>query len=576
MSDTVHTEKTKYTLIEKKNSNKHLSEDLGEHSKKLTEILKKLECKLNCNGVSIFLYNEENNTLELYVKTKKTKVVEREYDLNLYKNIRARVIENKDGLRINIIKDNINKKYTELRNYYVFSYAITCDDEFLGIINIYGDKQYYISEDIQDCFFDKIALMVKNRKLSVKLSKEVEKRIEIENELEMFLQTSTDLCGIIIKKNDCVKLVKTSKIWNQVLGCDEKELNDMQLNDLIHPDDLEKFNLSIDKARKTGFGENLIIRHKCKNNQYKIIEWNWRYLSKGKIIILIGKDKTEKLKLIEDKKKLEEIVNLEKFRTEYFTNMSHDLKTPLNIILTSVQVMLTNLENENLSEHYKKMVRHLNGVKQNSYRLLRLVNNIIDITKIDRGYYELKLGNYNIVSVIEDITLSVVDYMNNKNRKIIFDTTEEEIIVACDPEKIERIILNLLSNALKYTNENGVIEINIETDEENKNVIVHVKNDGELIPKEDCEKIFYRFKQSEKLLERRCEGSGIGLALVKSLIELHGGRIWVNTELAKGAEFIFAIPIKIVGNECEDNIQSKNISSKIEKCTIEFSEIYSI
>lgn len=576
MSDTVHTEKTKYTLIEKKNSNKHLSEDLGEHSKKLTEILKKLECKLNCNGVSIFLYNEENNTLELYVKTKKTKVIEREYDLNLYKNIRARVIENKDGLRINIIKDNIHKKYTELRNYYVFSYAITCDDEFLGIINIYGDKQYYISEDIQDCFFDKIALMVKNRKLSVKLSKEVEKRIEIENELEMFLQTSTDLCGIIIKKNDCVKLVKTSKIWNQVLGCDEKELNEMQLNDLIHPDDLEKFNLSIDKARKTGFGENLIIRHKCKNNQYKIIEWNWKYLSKGKIIILIGKDKTEKLKLIEDKKKLEEIVNLEKFRTEYFTNMSHDLKTPLNIILTSVQVMLTNLENENLSEHYKKMVRHLNGVKQNSYRLLRLVNNIIDITKIDRGYYELKLGNYNIVSVIEDITLSVVDYMNNKNRKIIFDTTEEEIILACDPEKIERIILNLLSNALKYTNENGVIEINIETDEENKNVIVHVKNDGELIPKEDCEKIFYRFKQSEKLLERRCEGSGIGLALVKSLIELHGGRIWVNTELAKGAEFIFAIPIKIVGNECEDNIQSKNISSKIEKCTIEFSEIYSI
>lgn len=576
MSDKVHTENRKYTLIEKKNSNKHLSEELGEHSKKLTEILKKLEYKLNCNGVSVFLYDEENNALELYVKTEKTKVVEREYDLNLYKNIRARVIENKDGLRINIIKDNINKKYTELRNSYVFSYAITYDDEFLGIINIYGNKKYYISEYIQDCFFDKIALVVKNRKSSLELSREVEKRIEIENELEMFLQTSTDLGGIIIKKNDCVKLVKSSKRWKQVLDWDEKELNDMRLNNLIHPDDLEKFNLEIDKALKNGFGENLIIRHKCKNNQYKIIEWNWRYLSKGKIIILIGKDKTEQLKLIEDKKKLEEIVDLEKFRTEYFTNMSHDLKTPLNIILTSVQVMLANFENEDLSEHYKKMVRHLNGVKQNSYRLLRLVNNIIDITKIDRGYYKLKLGNYNIVSVIEDITLSVVDYMNNKKRKIIFDTTEEEIIVACDPEKIERIILNLLSNALKYTNENGVIEINIETDEEKKNVIVHVKNDGELIPKEDCDKIFYRFKQSEKLLERRCEGSGIGLALVKSLIELHGGCIWVNTELAKGAEFIFLIPIKTVGNECEDNIQSKNISSKIEKCTIEFSDIYSI
>lgn len=148
MLDKVYMENRKYILIEKKNFNKYLSEELGEYFKKLIEILKKLEYKLNCNGVSVFLYDEENNVLELYVKMEKIKVVECEYDLNLYKNIRVRVIENKDGLRINIIKDNINKKYIELWNFYVFFYVIIYDDEFLGIINIYGNKKYYIFEYI--------------------------------------------------------------------------------------------------------------------------------------------------------------------------------------------------------------------------------------------------------------------------------------------------------------------------------------------------------------------------------------------------------------------------------------------
>ena len=128
----------------------------------------------------------------------------------------------------------------------------------------------------------------------------------------------------------------------------------------------------------------------------------------------------------------------------------------------------------------KNLIKYLDTIKQNSYRLLRLVNNLIDISRIDIGYYNLIPSNNNIISVIEDITLSVVDYVEDKNINLIFDTDIEEVVTSCDPDKIERVILNLLSNAIKYTSEHGTIEVNISHDVENVNV--SVKDNGVGIP----------------------------------------------------------------------------------------------
>jgi len=187
-------------------------------------------------------------------------------------------------------------------------------------------------------------------------------------------------------------------------------------------------------------------------------------------------------------------------------------------------------------------------MKQNCFRLLRLINNLIDITKIDSGYFKINLENSDIVKVVEDITLSVANYIENKGVELIFDTNIEEKIMAFDPEKLERILLNLLSNALKFTSKEDRIDV-IVLDKGNE-VVIEVKDTGIGIPKEQQERIFDRFIQVDKSLTRDHEGSGIGLSLVKSLVEMHEGNITLKSKYGEGSSFIINIPSNLI---IEDN-----------------------
>ena len=284
-----------------------------------------------------------------------------------------------------------------------------------------------------------------------------------------------------------------------------------------------------------------------------------------------GIDVTTRKEVEVEKKKLEEAIHLESIRNEFFGNISHEFKTPLNIILGIVQLIDKNIELDNITK--ENLIRHVDIMKQNSYRLLRLVNNLIDISRIDIGYYNLQPSNYNIVKVIEDITLSIAEYVKHKKINLIFNTDVEEITLACDPDKIERVMLNLLSNAIKYTDDNGDIYVSL--NKVNEDVVVSVKDSGVGIPNDKLELIFDRFGQANDILSRRCEGSGIGLSIVKSIVEMHGGKIEVFSEIGKGSEFVFNIPIKILE---EENVilTCDNKDYHVEKCNIEFSDIYSI
>lgn len=262
-------------------------------------------------------------------------------------------------------------------------------------------------------------------------------------------------------------------------------------------------------------------------------------------------------------------------KMNYFATLSHEFKTPINIILSSVQLLL-----KLLSDNYKlddiTLLKYLNILKQNSYRLLRLVNNVLDSSKLENKFDDLVLVNCNIISIIENIVLSTCDYLEQNNKDIIFDTDEEEVFLSCDPDKIEKVILNLISNSLKFTDENGKIKVKICTDHKNRRLYVHVQNNGPEISIEDSKKIFSRFIQSDDLVTKKNQGTGIGLFLCKSFIELHGGEIWVNHNFKNGAEFIFYLPIKL-SNEENFHTSTKHIySSRIEKCNIEFSDVYSI
>ncbi|PAB56745.1 hypothetical protein CCE28_20400 [Anaeromicrobium sediminis] len=186
---------------------------------------------------------------------------------------------------------------------------------------------------------------------------------------------------------------------------------------------------------------------------------------------------------------------------------------------------------------------------------------------------KMQFKNYNIVSVVEDITLSVAEYVESKGIKLIFDTDIEEKIIACDAEKLERVMLNLLSNAVKFTEPDGIIKVHIH--DEGESILICVKDTGLGIPQDMKEKIFDRFRQVDASLHRKAEGSGIGLSLVKSIVELHKGFITVESEIAKGSTFLLELPATLEDEELHVHGEIAATSQpNVERISIEFSDIY--
>ncbi|KGK84270.1 histidine kinase [Clostridium sp. HMP27] len=278
-------------------------------------------------------------------------------------------------------------------------------------------------------------------------------------------------------------------------------------------------------------------------------------------------------------KQAKEALEYDKLKTEFFANISHELRTPINIIYSSIQLLNMYMENNQLSGNASKVKGYLDIMKQNCGRTIRLVNNLIDTTKMDTNFYNLNLQNHDIVKIIEDITLSTAEYIQDKGIDIIFDTDIEEKIVACDADKIERIMLNLLSNAVKFTEKSGKINVSLQA--KKKHIKVCVKDNGIGIQDDKIDLIFERFGQVDRSLVRSHEGSGIGLCLVKSFVEMHGGEITVKSKYGHGSEFIVKLPTKVIEEEkpqekCEELSKKTNgnFNNHIERVNIEFSDIY--
>ncbi|MDF2591061.1 MAG: hypothetical protein K0S75_527 [Clostridia bacterium] len=264
-----------------------------------------------------------------------------------------------------------------------------------------------------------------------------------------------------------------------------------------------------------------------------------------------------------------EIEKQNELKSQFYVTISHELKTPLNIILGAIQ-LIDKMDKTNIDEFYSKLNKYQGISKQNSYRLLRLINNLIDLNKIEGNHMMVNLNNSDIISTIENITLSVAEYAQVKTLELIFDTELEEKVMAFDAEKIERIMLNLISNAIKFTNPGGLITVNIY--ERKDKILISVKDTGIGIPIDMQEIVFNHFVQVDSTLQRKVEGSGIGLSIVKSLVELHGGSIAINSKYTSGCEFVIELPVTLVE---EKNLMNDFTSiSNLEKINIEFSDIY--
>lgn len=407
-------------------------------------------------------------------------------------------------------------------------------------------------------------------KILVLKEEEVYSKADLEKILENIplLVWIRDLAGryIYVNRAYCNKF-KLKK--EEILGKRNREIFSVEEATIIEEEDR---NLIEEKS-------NIINEEKLRLNDKLTLLFSVKDIlvdknNNAKYVYGMAYDITDLRKSEDEKRDLIKEIEVEKVRNEFFNNISHEFKTPLNVVLSITQLMGRYIKDKDIITISKDKIKdYIEMIENNSYRLLRLTDNLIDMTKIDTGEYKLRLENNDIVSIVENVVLTACDYIGNINSEIIFDTDIEEEIIACDQEKIEKIILNLLSNAVKYGNDNGKIFVNINSYE--NDIEISVKDNGIGISPDKINSIFDRFVQEDKSLSRKQEGSGLGLALVKSLVEMHEGSIRVKSELGKGSEFIITLPTKkVVKNEqLKFNICNQTI---FEKCMIEFSDIYAI
>jgi PAS domain S-box-containing protein len=515
---------------------------------------------------------------------------------------------------LNAIIENINEGITifdSKRKYKLFNKAARemffYDNKIPGgEVEVYGANQEIISPEnypsrrvVSGEKFEDMDLTVKfpNRTLRLDAS-----GIPIYNDKGEFILGITCFKDMTSFYNQEKMLKSRNEFLNRfiynleipVIGLSYKDLEVLKINQKAF-DLLKKVRPQIDPVVKIKGKRITDILPNLKESEYfkkvneVIVEKKTKYLKKNEIIIN-GKETYYKFifePIFEVSGELKEILILiidittevksnmvmEKtlrLQEEFLANISHELKTPLNVIFATAQLIDMYCNNGNLQEKKDCIIKYIDSIKQNSYRLSKLINNIVDLSKIEAGFFELKLSNKNIVEVVEEIVISVTDFIKAKGLSIIFDTNTEEKIIACDTEKIERIVLNLLSNAIKFSDKGN--EIFVQVKDNGEFVQISVKDNGIGIEPSDIDKIFDRFKQVDKSLSRNSEGTGIGLSLVKSFVELHGGNIKVESKFGKGSKFIVNLPSRNVLEN--DKLCASNIRSKKDIIKVEFSDVY--
>lgn len=259
-----------------------------------------------------------------------------------------------------------------------------------------------------------------------------------------------------------------------------------------------------------------------------------------KILHHLVNKKTMKLnkQLVENKRLSKEIIDNEKFKNNYFVNLSHELRTPINVIISTVQLINSLIKNKNIT--YEKLDQYMSIIGKNCDNLLRIINDIIDSSKIETGKYKIHKKNNDIVYIVEEAALNMSKFIEEKGLYLIIDPDMEEKIVYCDETEIERCIINLLGNAVKFTEEGGEIRVYIKEIE--NNIEITVEDTGIGISKEDQAFIFNRFSQAEGSGAIKSSSSGIGLTLVKYIAELHDGYIRLESEINEGSRFTIGIP----------------------------------
>lgn len=267
------------------------------------------------------------------------------------------------------------------------------------------------------------------------------------------------------------------------------------------------------------------------NDETKYIDMEFMGISENKDdILIIFNDVTSKIKINKLKAQMENTSFQEKIKRDFLSNISHDLKTPINVIYSAAQLIDVYIKGNKIEQLNKYIVIS----KLNCMTLITLTNNLIDNSRIYSDYLSANLQNENIVRIVEETVTSLVDYAKSKKINLIFDTDNEEIYLNIDEDFIKRIVINIISNSIKFSRKNGEISVLITTlaDE----VVIKFKDNGVGMDEEFTKTAFSRYSMSNSNKNLNKTGTGIGLFVVKNLVEKQGGNISIKSKINKGTE----------------------------------------
>jgi two-component system phosphate regulon sensor histidine kinase PhoR len=447
-----------------------------------------------------------------------------------------------------------------------FPYIVICLYDFnkiskLVLANIIANHSLnIIREDNEYKLIGNVELMRKNKQL-----------VRSEENYYQLLK----VLPIAVFIHDKEKVYYYNESAEKLLGKESGKLSGSTMAELISEEYRDSFSALIEKNIGHISNSQILTCSMLNGNgndmDVEITLTNYIYQGMPAVLSVV-RDVSTQRKISNLEKDIQKSREYEKLRTEFFCNISHELKTPISIIL-SVQELIGRLYSNNLKD--TRLNKYYNMINRNCYRLLKIANNILDITKLDSNSFEMHPLYINIIKVLKNITLSAADYADKKGISMSFSTNIIEKNILCDPNHIERVLLNLLSNAIKFTHNGGSVLVT--AIDQGDSILISVKDNGIGIPKAKLDVIFDRFQQIDKSLARENEGSGIGLSLVKLLVENMGGKITVQSEYGVGTEFLIELPCivdKLATMQSDNNYINQNPKRNNEVVKLEFSDIY--
>ncbi len=382
-------------------------------------------------------------------------------------------------------------------------------------------------------------------------SQDITERKRKEEEVQRFFNLAVDLFCISSKEGF---MLRNSRSFNSTTGYSDAELHAVSFLDFIHPDDLAETMDEVDFILRGGTSRNFINRFRKKSGEYVTLSWTSTFDEESQLLYAAAKDVTEKMAL--EQSQIERKIEAEKSKAKdmFLANMSHEIRTPLNAIIGFNDILgQTTLTSEQR--------RNVEFISTASRKLSVLINDILDISKLENGKLDLEHAPFKL----EDSARQVIQMHSAKAKakgvKLLFSYDQQlPPVIIGDETRLSQILMNLVSNAIKFT-EKGNIELRIvEVEQSNGKVSIQfeVRDTGIGIDKDKLDYIFERFTQAESYTTRIYGGTGLGLNIVRSLIELHHGKLDVESELGKGSTFRFMLNYPIASKEEIESIQIPN------------------